>query len=153
MAPRWTVEPSDGSAAAGQDVILHCGASGHPEPTITWRKAVGMFPLYMASLSLSLSLSVSPWRRAFIWNSLDFCFQVAAFVLSGDTPGEFKEFLFEPNVSLFPNGSLLFTRINKESESHYLCEARNNIGSGVSKLIFLKVNGELTLHYRHTLLN
>lgn len=59
----------------------------------------------------------------------------------GDTPGEYKEFLFEPNVSLYPNGSLMFTRIGKESESHYLCEARNTIGSGVSKLIFLKVNG------------
>lgn len=41
VPPRWTVEPSDSNAAAGQDVTLHCQADGYPLPTITWRKAVG----------------------------------------------------------------------------------------------------------------
>lgn len=59
VAPRWTVEPSDSSAAAGQDVILHCGASGHPEPTITWRKAVGEWKyntIFVHSIPTSLKL-------------------------------------------------------------------------------------------------
>lgn len=30
----------------------------------------------------------------------------------------------------------------KDGEGHYLCEARNDIGAGLSKLIFLKVNGK-----------
>lgn len=59
----------------------------------------------------------------------------------GATPGEYKEFLYEPNVLLYGNGSLHFKRITKEAQGHFLCEAKNNIGAGVSKVIFLKVNG------------
>lgn len=58
----------------------------------------------------------------------------------GSTPGEYKDFLFEPNINLHPNGSLHFKKISKSSQGSYLCEGKNGIGSGVSKLIFLKVN-------------
>uniref|UniRef100_A0A1B0GF88 Down syndrome cell adhesion molecule-like protein Dscam2 n=1 Tax=Glossina morsitans morsitans TaxID=37546 RepID=A0A1B0GF88_GLOMM len=58
----------------------------------------------------------------------------------GPTPGEYKDFLYEPTVQLFPNGTIYFKKISKESQGHFLCEAKNNIGSGVSKVIFLKVN-------------
>lgn len=61
----------------------------------------------------------------------------------GSAPGEYKEFLYEPNVSLFGNGSLHFKKITKEAQGHFLCEAKNNIGAGVSKVIFLKVNGKM----------
>lgn len=59
----------------------------------------------------------------------------------GPTPGEYKDFLYEPSIQLFPNGTIYFKKITKESQGHFLCEAKNNIGSGVSKVIFLKVNG------------
>lgn len=59
----------------------------------------------------------------------------------GATPGEYKDFLYEPNVSLDANGTLHFKKISKEAQGHFLCEAKNNIGTGVSKVIFLKVNG------------
>lgn len=59
----------------------------------------------------------------------------------GSTPGEYKDFLYEPNVSLDANGTLHFKKITKEAQGHFLCEAKNNIGTGVSKVIFLKVNG------------
>ncbi|XP_058987901.1 cell adhesion molecule Dscam2 [Musca domestica] len=58
----------------------------------------------------------------------------------GPTPGEYKDFIYEPTVQSFPNGSILFKKITKESQGHFLCEAKNSIGSGVSKVIFLKVN-------------
>lgn len=58
----------------------------------------------------------------------------------GNTPGEYKDFLFEPNILLRGNGSLYFKKISKASQSYFLCEAKNGIGSGVSKVIFLKVN-------------
>lgn len=58
----------------------------------------------------------------------------------GASPGEYKDFLYEPNVFLHPNGSLNFKKISKESQGHFLCEAKNSIGSGVSKVIYLKVN-------------
>lgn len=60
----------------------------------------------------------------------------------GSTPGEYKELLYEPNTLLSSNGSLLFKKITKDAQGHFLCEAKNNIGAGVSKVIFLKVNGE-----------
>uniref|UniRef100_A0A1B0DMD3 Ig-like domain-containing protein n=1 Tax=Phlebotomus papatasi TaxID=29031 RepID=A0A1B0DMD3_PHLPP len=58
----------------------------------------------------------------------------------GASPGEYKDFLYEPNVVQYPNGTIHFKKITKESQGHFLCEAKNEIGSGVSKVIFLKVN-------------
>ncbi|KAI4469263.1 titin [Holotrichia oblita] len=103
VPPKWTVEPIDASAAAGQEAVLHCQAGGYPSPTITWRKAIG------------------------------------------SQPGEYKDFLFEPHVHQYQNGTLSFTHVSKDNEGQYLCEAKNNIGSGVSKVIFLKVNGNNSL--------
>lgn len=65
----------------------------------------------------------------------------------GPMPSEYKEFLYEPNVSLEPNGTLYFKKITKESQGHFLCEAKNNIGTGVSKVIFLKVNGNVRTEF------
>lgn len=58
----------------------------------------------------------------------------------GNLPGDYKDFLYESTISLSPNGSLTFREITKASQSYYLCEAKNGIGSGVSKVVFLKVN-------------
>jgi hypothetical protein len=58
----------------------------------------------------------------------------------GNQPGEYKDFLFESKTSLSTNGSLTFKQITKASQSYYLCEAKNGIGSGVSKVVYLKVN-------------
>ncbi|KAF4524305.1 hypothetical protein B566_EDAN005361 [Ephemera danica] len=58
----------------------------------------------------------------------------------GNNPGEYKDFLFEPNVKFYKNGSLEFFHISKDSEGHYVCEAKNGIGTGVSKVVYLKVN-------------
>ncbi|XP_050296010.1 cell adhesion molecule Dscam2 isoform X2 [Anthonomus grandis grandis] len=58
----------------------------------------------------------------------------------GEQPGEYKDLQYEPNIQQYQNGSLGFTHISKENEGQYLCEAKNNIGAGVSKVIFLRVN-------------
>lgn len=64
----------------------------------------------------------------------------------GTTPGDYKDFLYELNVAVNPNGTLYFKKISKESEGHFLCEAKNSISNGVSKVIFLKVNGNYFLY-------
>lgn len=76
---------------------------------------------------------------------------------TGEQPGEYKDFHYEPNVQQYQNGSLGFTHISKENEGQYLCEAKNNIGAGVSKVIFLRVNGKFSGNiiatFRHLLLS
>lgn len=67
----------------------------------------------------------------------------------GNELGEYKDFIYEPNFNLFPNGSLKFLHVTKQNEGHYMCEAKNEIGSGVSKVIFLKVNSK---YFRYNLL-
>jgi hypothetical protein len=70
------------------------------------------------------------------------CALIITCLFAGTHPGEYKEFLYEPNVNFYRNGSLEFLHISKDSEGHYLCEAKNEVGTGVSKVIFLKVNGK-----------
>ncbi|KAI5693336.1 hypothetical protein M8J75_013991 [Diaphorina citri] len=53
---------------------------------------------------------------------------------------EYKDFSYESNVRQHGNGSLEFRSVAKLNQGHYLCEAKNNIGSGISKVVFLKVN-------------
>lgn len=65
--------------------------------------------------------------------------------MTGEHPGEYKDIHYDysnVNVNYYSNGSLEFQHISKDSEGHYLCEAKNEIGTGVSKVIYLKVNGE-----------
>ncbi|GFG29264.1 hypothetical protein Cfor_07941 [Coptotermes formosanus] len=58
----------------------------------------------------------------------------------GSQPAEYKDVHYEPNVRFYNNGSLGFQHIMKENEGFYLCESKNEIGTGISKLVFLKVN-------------
>ena len=41
VRPRWTVEPTDKQFAQGSDAKVDCKADGFPQPTISWKKAVG----------------------------------------------------------------------------------------------------------------
>lgn len=120
MPPRWTVEPVDANVAAGQEAIIHCQADGYPTPAITWKKAIGI-----------------------LFSNRDDSYVLVNknLIIKGQQPGEYKDFLFEPNVHQYQNGSLNFNHVSKDNEGQYLCEAKNNIGTGVSKVIFLKVNG------------
>ena len=41
VRPRWTVEPTDRQFAQGSDAKVDCKADGFPQPSISWKKAVG----------------------------------------------------------------------------------------------------------------
>jgi hypothetical protein len=45
------------------------------------------------------------------------------------------------------NRSLGFLHITKKNEGYFLWEAKNEIGTGISKLVFVKVNGKLLLGF------
>lgn len=103
--------------------MLHCQAEGYPVPTVVWKRAMGRYlpeEIIFDYLSRFQHVSMS----------------------TGNELGEYKDFIYEPNLNLFENGSLKFIHVTKQSEGHYMCEAKNEIGSGVSKVIFLKVNSK-----------
>jgi len=58
----------------------------------------------------------------------------------GTQPGEYKD-LSGVTTGIYSNGTIRFEHVKKSDEGSYLCEARNEVGSGLSKVVFLKVNG------------
>lgn len=50
---------------------------------------------------------------------------------------------------LFENGTLSIQSASPQDEGYYLCKATNNIGLGLSKTVFIGVNG----NYLHTFNN
>jgi len=57
---------------------------------------------------------------------------------------EFREVGYRtPGVLSAENGTLIISRVTEDHESHYLCQAGNGVGPGISKLIHLTVNGKL----------
>jgi hypothetical protein len=43
------------------------------------------------------------------------------------------------------NGTLLIHDVKEEDEGYYMCEANNGIGTSLSAVVFLTVNGECSL--------
>ncbi|ODN04431.1 Down syndrome cell adhesion molecule-like protein Dscam2 [Orchesella cincta] len=58
---------------------------------------------------------------------------------TGTQPGEYKD-LSGATTGIYSNGTIRFDHVKKSDEASYLCEARNDVGSGLSKVVFLKVN-------------
>lgn len=48
-------------------------------------------------------------------------------------------------IMILPNGSMWTASAGPQDEGHYLCRANNGIGSGLSKVIYVSVNG--TINY------
>lgn len=66
------------------------------------------------------------------------------YIFTGDTPGDYKDLKpNNPNVKV-EDGTLAITNIQKTNEGYYLCEAVNGIGSGLSAVILISVQGNLS---------
>lgn len=74
------------------------------------------------------------------------------FLITGDSIGEYKDFLYEPNVNFFRNGTLEFLHTSKANEGRYMCEAKNGISPGLSKVVQLKINGKIVFVFIITVL-
>lgn len=80
-------------------------------------------------LVISLRL---PFHRLFVF-----------FVGSGGSPGDYKDFKpNNPDIKV-EDGTLMITNIQKNNEGYYLCEAVNGIGSGLSAVVQISVQGTL----------
>jgi len=62
----------------------------------------------------------------------------------GVVPGDYKDFkVNDPNVKV-EEGTLSITDIQKSNEGYYLCEATNGIGSGLSAVMLISVQGNFS---------
>lgn len=61
-------------------------------------------------------------------------------ILSGSKSGDYEEVRERPYTKLLSNGSLLLQHVKEDREGFYLCQANNGIGTGIGKVIQLKVN-------------
>lgn len=62
-------------------------------------------------------------------------------LFSGESPADYKDLKpNNPNIKV-DDGTLAISNIQKTNEGYYLCEAVNGIGSGLSAVIFISVQG------------
>lgn len=59
---------------------------------------------------------------------------------SGSKSGDYEEIREKQFTKLLSNGSLYLQNVKEDREGFYLCQAHNGIGTGISKVIQLKVN-------------
>ncbi|XP_017957799.1 Down syndrome cell adhesion molecule-like protein Dscam2 isoform X3 [Drosophila navojoa] len=59
---------------------------------------------------------------------------------TGSKSGDYEEVRERPFTKLLGNGSMLLQHVKEDREGFYLCQASNGIGTGIGKVIQLKVN-------------
>ncbi|XP_054724884.1 cell adhesion molecule DSCAML1-like [Uloborus diversus] len=60
--------------------------------------------------------------------------------LAGDVASEFRPISSSSRLHVFENGSLVIHNVEADDEGHYLCQATNGIGQGLSKVVKLSVH-------------
>lgn len=58
----------------------------------------------------------------------------------GSKSGDYEEVRERPYTKLLSNGSLLLQHVKEDREGFYMCQAQNGIGTGIGKVVQLKVN-------------
>lgn len=64
---------------------------------------------------------------------------------TGSKSGDYEEIREQPYTKILMNGSLYLQNVKEDREGFYLCQANNGIGTGIGKVIQLKVNCEYML--------
>lgn len=59
----------------------------------------------------------------------------------GDTPGNYIDLKPNDPSMMVEDGTLSILNIQKSNEGYYMCEAVNGIGSGLSAVILISVQG------------
>jgi hypothetical protein len=63
-------------------------------------------------------------------------------LLTGSKAGDYEELRERTYTKILSNGTLLLQHVKEDREGFYLCHASNGIGSGLGKVVQLKVNCE-----------
>lgn len=111
----------DVSVERNRHVALHCQAQGVPTPLVTWKKATGI-------------LIPSLYPNTFTTD----------FIKLGSKSGDYEEVRDQMYTKILENGTLLLQHVKEDREGFYLCQADNGIGTGIGKVIQLRVNCKLT---------
>lgn len=110
--------------------MVSCKADGFPVPVIQWKQSIGSRTFIL-----------------FIYNHL-----AIKMIYLGDS-GEYRDLSIATDngnshsiAVATSNGSLSISKVNREHEGSYLCQATNGIGAGLSTLIKLTVHGKYKLN-------
>ena len=123
MPPKWKIAPVDTEAIEGQNVVIDCSASG--EPRIWWERAFDKPSDHRSLGSTSVTVPIGAHQSG------------------GHQPTHyFRTLVSNSHMHTLENGSLMIRDIAEEDSGVYLCQANNGVGSGLSKVIHLKVHGK-----------
>ncbi|XP_052126797.1 cell adhesion molecule Dscam2-like isoform X3 [Frankliniella occidentalis] len=126
VRPRWLVEPQDVEVLHQESAAVHCRASGFPEPTVTWLKAPEQVGPGSGSGPPAAALAPVPDEGS-----------AAEYAPLGD-----------PLLAVAENGSVLVAAAQPSHAGRYMCQARNGIGPGISKVVHLRVKVPAHFHTR-----
>lgn len=65
------------------------------------------------------------------------------YVFVGSKSGDYEEVRERMYTKLLGNGTLLLQNVKENREGFYLCQANNGIGTGIGKVVQLRVNCKL----------
>lgn len=71
---------------------------------------------------------------------------ILVLTFSGSKSGDYEEVRERIYTKLLGNGTLLLQNVKEDREGFYLCQAGNGIGTGIGKVIQLRVNCKF-LHF------
>ena len=142
----------DTEVTEGQNIVIDCSASG--EPRIWWERAYDK-PGDQRS-SLLLSSSSLPSTALIMTSSHHSHHQQLLSAINSNTIESgstgngvghyFRTLVSNSHMHTLENGSLMIRDVVEEDSSVYLCQANNGVGSGLSKVITLKVH--VPAHFR-----
>lgn len=70
-----------------------------------------------------------------------FCF-ISKRLFIEETKNLFQVIISNENVQILENGSLIIKEVSKDDKGYYMCQATNDVGSGLSTVVHLKVHGK-----------
>lgn len=159
VAPKWSIEPADTNVVRGSSVSVDCVASGFPPPRIIWTKAGSELPAPAAGGAASgqganqaqstptNSSSAKQLHNNHLgaWVSL-LLLLLHLKVHQQTAPNHSvhlqRSIVSSPHLQVHENGSLSIVEARDSDFGHYMCQAANGVGPGLSKVIKLTVNGK-----------